>query len=180
MNIKSIYVLSALAAVAMTVACSSSRESTQVTETSPQIIATTRATVSSYTPQSAMLIKAKIYKTNGDYIANVPVNVSGDKLISYPAPSDLGPGSMPVKLDGGFLLDRRGIGPDTRFTTYTYEEYAAFPESPSVEELMAAIIPDARVTEIIEMPFAYSHEAADKCNELIATGLPGCQIIFPY
>lgn len=126
--------------------------------------------------QNAYVPKARIYKTNGNYSENVPVTCdpSTGAIVSYPAPGDLA-GQAPVALDGGWLLDRRGVGPDSRFTTYTYSEYASLKSVPSLEQLQKAIIPDARVTELVEMPFAYSPNCAAACDSLIRLGLPGCR-----
>lgn len=126
--------------------------------------------------KSAAVAMTRIYKTNGDYADLVPVtlNASRTELISYPAPGDL-KGAEPVKLDGGFLLDNRGVGVNTAFTRWTYAEYSAMPSAPSAKEIMANIIPEARITEIYEMPFAVgTPDAARRCNELIAAGLPDC------
>ena len=40
-----------------------------------------------------MFPKAVIYKTNGDYNDNVPVNLNADRtsFVSYPDPSDVSP-----------------------------------------------------------------------------------------
>lgn len=126
--------------------------------------------------QSAEIPKVRIYKTNGNYADNVPVTLdaSRTKLLSFPAPSDLR-GSAPVKLDNGFLLDRRGVGPATAFTRWTYEEYSALPSAPGTKEIMDNLIPGAAVTELYEMPFTIgTPDAAERCNELIKEGLPGC------
>lgn len=41
---------------------------------------------------------------------------------------------------------------------------------------MANLIPEARVTELYEMPFpASTPDAPARCNTLITTGLPGCK-----
>ncbi|WP_297072096.1 hypothetical protein [uncultured Duncaniella sp.] len=129
------------------------------------------------TRPSAVVPMAKIYKTNGDYAERVPVmlNASRTALVSYPAPSDLRD-SEPVKLDDGFLLDRRGVGVNTAFTRWTYKEYSEMTTPPSPEEIMANLIPEARVTELYEMPFpASTPDAPARCNTLITTGLPGCK-----
>lgn len=126
--------------------------------------------------QFAYVPKARIYKTNGDYIANVPVTCdpATGAVVSYPAPGDVA-GLAPVSLADGWLLDRRGVGPDSRFTSYTYSEYASLKSAPSLEQLQKAIIPDARVTELVEMPFAYSPNCAAACDSLISRDLPGCK-----
>ncbi len=86
-----------------------------------------------------------IYSTTEDYYNNVPIilNKTKDKIVSYPAPSDLlygGELSLPIKLNKGYLLDRRGINVNTVFTSYTYSAYSALETSPSLEELYKSII----------------------------------------
>ncbi|MCM1255227.1 MAG: hypothetical protein NC221_03810 [Duncaniella sp.] len=119
----------------------------------------------------AAIPKVKIYKTNGDYDDLVPITLdtSRAKVVSFPAPTDLSEESIPVKLNDGFLLDRRGVGMNTAFTHYTYKEYMALPEAPTPSELLAAVISNARITEIIEMPFTYAHgdDIVNLCNEEI-------------
>lgn len=127
----------------------------------------------------AALAKVRIYKTNGDYDNYVPVtlNDSRDGLVSYPAPSDLH-GASPVKLDDGFLLDRRGVGVNTAFTRWTYAEYAEMQSAPSPEEIMANLIPGARVTELYETPLTTGiPDETAKCNELIKAGLQDCKML---
>lgn len=70
----------------------------------------------------AVMPKARIYRTNGDYRDKVPVNLDAARstVVSYPAPTDLT--ALPVQLADGYLLDLRGIGPNTAFTSYTYAE----------------------------------------------------------
>ncbi|MCM1077620.1 MAG: hypothetical protein NC411_09705 [Bacteroides sp.] len=122
---------------------------------------------------SAYLPKARIYKTNGDYADYVPVtlNASRTSLVSFPAPTDLRD-AEPVKLDDGFLLDRRGVGPDTAFTRWTYKEYSAMKSAPTPAEIMDNLIPDARVTEVCEMPFTTdTPNITTLCNDLIRQGV---------
>ncbi len=105
---------------------------------------------------------AVLYRMNGDYADNVPVNINpGGRLLSYPAPSDLTEDSRPLEIQPGLWLDRRGIGPDTRFTTWTYAEYMALPEAPTPGEIGRAIIPEARITETFVLPIPASEAAAD-------------------
>lgn len=120
------------------------------------------------------LPRAVIYKTNGDYNNNVTVRVnpSGDALETYPGPGDVGENSVPVALKGGWLWDRRGgIGPGTRFLTYTYAEYHALPQVPDVDVLMSRIIPGARVTEAYRLPILQSEATAEKIDSIIARGM---------
>lgn len=93
-----------------------------------------------------------IYKTAADYSQNVPVIMDSSRstIVSYPAPQDLQTGgkyATPTKLEKGYWLDNRGIGPTVAFLSYTYEEYAKMEKAPSVEELMNHIIDRNPLTE---------------------------------
>lgn len=110
----------------------------------------------------AVIPKAVAYRMSGPYADNVPVNVNAaGKIVSYPAPSDLGPGSTPVDLGGGWWLDRRGVSTNSVFTHYTYNEYRTLTAAPSPDELEAAIIPGAKVTEAVALPMTLSEAEAD-------------------
>lgn len=73
-----------------------------------------------------------IYKTKADYSNLVPVTMNPERtrIISYPATSDIRPSAQPIPLIDGWYLDRRGIGPNTVFTDYTYEEYSRLDHTP--------------------------------------------------
>ena len=131
---------------------------------------------------ASMVAMTHIYKTNGDYADCVPVtlNASGTEVVSFPSPSDL-TDATPVKLADGYLLDRRGVGVNTAFTRYTYAEYSKLSQAPSPEELLKSVIPGAKVTEIVEMPFAAgAPDAASRCDALIRQGLPGCKYLLRH
>lgn len=103
----------------------------------------------------AALRHAVIFKMSGDYADNVPVALSPNgQLLSYPAPSDLSEGSLPVRLCDGWWLDRTGVSTATVFTRWSYSEYMALPQAPTPAELLESVIPGARVTEVetIDMP----------------------------
>ena len=123
---------------------------------------------------------AQIYRTSGDFDSYVPVTVNpvDGKLVSYPAPGDITGASMPVVLRDGWLLDRRGISPDTRFVRYTYSEYHDLSQAPSPEELVGSIIPDAVVTEIVSLPYKVGEATPAKVDSLIAAGLPRCEVTY--
>lgn len=128
------------------------------------------------------LPRAVIYKTNGDYNNNVTVRVNpaGDALETYPGPGDVGENSVPVALKGGWLWDRRGgIGPGTRFLTYTYEQYHALPQVPEAETLMKSIIPGARVTAAYRLPILQTEATPDKIDYIIEHGLQYAEEIVP-
>lgn len=88
-----------------------------------------------------------IYKTRDNYFMHVPVGLSEDKksVVSYPAPGDVfynGDLAYPVKLEDGFLLDRRGITPQSGFLSWTYYEYSRFEKTPSPQELLVKMLDD--------------------------------------
>lgn len=110
----------------------------------------------------ATMPRARVYRMNGNYADNVPVGTDGaGRIVSFPAPGDVSAASKPVPLAGGWWLDRRGVGHRTAFTRFTYEEYAALPQAPSVAQLTDAIIPGARVTAVEELPWTLREAEAD-------------------
>lgn len=169
-------------AVALTfpVACSTGKAVADTPEN--PAVEVSEATGSAAMPSQAVMPKAVIYRTSGDYNMNVPVtlNESGTALVSYPAPSDVAHGQTPIPLADGYLLDRRGIGRNTAFTSYTYSEYAALKAAPSPQELMKSIIPGARVTEAVRLPMTATTAEADTAavNAMIRGGLKNCTVVF--
>ncbi len=94
-----------------------------------------------------MLPKKTAFKMSGDYADHVAVTLDGaGNLTYYPAPGDITAASAPVKMGDGWWLNRQGLGPGSVFTRWTFAEYAALKETPSQEEIKAAIIPGACVT----------------------------------
>lgn len=99
---------------------------------------------------------AIVYKTKADYSKNVPVTLSDDKtkIVSYPAPQDVfyqGKLAVPTELCHGYLLDNRGIMPNTAFLKITYEEYSKLKEVPSSDELYKQIIDKSPFTEMYDL-----------------------------
>lgn len=129
---------------------------------------------------------AIVYQVSGDDCMDlVPITLTADGkgVLSYPAPSDLNEGQTPIDLGDGWWLDRRGIGPSSVFTTYTYEQYAAMKQAPSPQELMDHIDRKARITRMIALPItaaeaesdpavarAYTEGGFVDCKELIKEG----------
>lgn len=106
--------------------------------------------------------KAILYKTSGDYRDNVPVQINADgTLISFPAPSDIPENARPVELKSGWLISPVGVGKNTTFTTYTYDEYRKLKTAPSPEEILKAVIPGSRVTITIQVPMTLQEALAD-------------------
>lgn len=105
--------------------------------------------------------RAVAYRTDGNYASNVPVQVSPEgRLLSYPAPEDVR-GATPLPLTDGYLLDRRGVGPNTVFTRYTYAAYGALPEAPQPQQLLDSVIPGSRVTTSVVLPMTLEEALAD-------------------
>lgn len=138
--------------------CATKKEQAAAPE-APEIVSAPRGPVTGGGAQQ--LPRAKAYRMNGDYAANVPVQVGADgNITSYPAPADVR-GQEPVALAGGWWLDRRGISRRSVFTRYTYGEYAALASAPSIAELKAAIIEGARPVDIVELPMTPQQALAD-------------------
>ena len=106
---------------------------------------------------ATVLPNATIFKMNGDYANNVAVTVNADGvLIYFPAPTDLTANSAPYDLGNGWYLNRQGIGANSVFTKYTFDEYRSLTTAPSPAEIKAAIIPGSRVTVFQELPIKAS------------------------
>lgn len=126
--------------------------------------------------------RAVIYQTSCDCDNLVPVNLNleGTSLLSFPAPTDLSASSTPVNLEKGWLLDRRGIGVNTRFTNYTYEEYRNLSQAPTPSQLLDNINDDCHITKIVKLPISLSEAVSNPqlCNNYIASGLENCEIVY--
>lgn len=122
-------------------------------------------------PIHRALPRAVIYKTNGDYGDNVPVtlNAAGTALVSFPSPSDITDLSTPLPLVDGYLLDRRGVSMNTRFTRYTYDRYRELAAPPPPATLIDSIIHGARVTVLHRLDITLQQALGDTAavNDLI-------------
>lgn len=110
---------------------------------------------------------AVAYRTNGDWADRVVVAMNADRtaLLSYPDVADVGPGSAPLPLAGGWLLDRRGgVSTSTAFLSWTYAEYSALGATPTVADVSAHILPDARVVEVRTLPIPLAVALADTAS----------------
>lgn len=117
-----------------------------------------------------------IYKTKADFDQLVPIAVAGEppRLISYPHPTDLkfsdGSYRYPLHLKEGYLLDRKGVGPQTVFLRLTYEDYCAQPPDPST--LLTLIAEADPMEEIWHCHLPYRQDAlVDTLNHLITSQL---------
>lgn len=105
---------------------------------------------------------ATAFRMSGDFQNNVAISLSPDgEIIYYPAPSDITADSAPINLGEGWWLNQQGIGPNSVFTSYTFAEYAALPEAPSIQQLKLSIIPGAKVTEFIELPMKFNEASGN-------------------
>ena len=96
-----------------------------------------------------------VYKTRKDYRDLVPVSLSADKtkIASYPGPGDIKTGgalALPVLLHKGYLLDMRGIGVNSAFIKYTYEEYSNLNDPPSVSDMFGMIVDKDPLKELYD------------------------------
>jgi hypothetical protein len=121
-----------------------------------------------------------IYKTRADYSNKIPVimNDAKDKIIAYPAVSDVKPGGTkgrPAKLNGGFLLDNFGITPNTVYTSYTIREYSSLEKTPSLQELTDRIIDKDPFTEIYDCGSRSGFKTYGEINGMIRKRLGSCR-----
>lgn len=106
---------------------------------------------------SSAIPQASVFKMNGPYQNNVAVTLKPDgTLLYYPAPTDIMVTSAPYDLGGGWWLNRQGVSQNSVFTKWTFEEYSKMKSVPTREEIMEAIIPGSRVTEIEKLPITIS------------------------
>lgn len=96
-----------------------------------------------------------VYKTKKDYNNLVPVLLDDDKtqIVSYPDPKDVKIGSgflLPISLQNGYLLDKKGIGLNVAFLKYTYEEYSNLKSLPNLQELYKNIIDKNPLIELCD------------------------------
>lgn len=184
MNKKCLMFLAGIAFAGVMASCHSQKKATENV-----ISETPRMTQQMIGGESNYLPKLHIYRTNGDYINNVPIMLSADgkSVVSFPAPSDISMQSLPLELSDGWLIDRRGVGGNSVFTRYTYEEYMNLSQTPSVAQLIEAVIPGSGVTEIVELPFNQSEAFGNSrekivliknCDALIKDGLQGCKVLY--
>lgn len=121
-----------------------------------------------------------IYKTKANYFNKVPVSMNKEKtvIVSYPAPSDLrinGKLSIPTPLIDGYLLDNRGIGFSVAFTSYTYKEYAALKQAPSIEELFERILDNDPLLELYNCSKNLKIKGdSEKINKMVKKGFKAC------
>lgn len=116
-------------------------------------------------PSSAMP-KATAFRMSGDYADNVAITVGSNGNLQYfPDPKDITADSKPINLGNGWWLNRQGIGYNSVFTKYTFAEYAELPAVPTIEQLKNSILPGAKVTQFIQLPYSIG-DASDHIAEI--------------
>lgn len=117
-----------------------------------------------------------VYKMKQDYSRQVPVELSPDRteVVSFPGIRDiyLHEGfAYPTKLEDGYFLDNRGIGPQVAFLRLTYDEYSKLELTPSASLLMNLILDADPILEMYDCGNRNSFADAEAAmNELILTG----------
>jgi len=133
--------------------------------------------ISAYSNAQAPLV---IYKTKADYSENIPVvlNAAKDKIISYPAVSDIsfkGNFRKPVKLKDGFLLDNIGLSPNSAYTSFTWKEYASLKKTPSPQQLLSRIIDADPFVAMYNCGRRSDYSSTAELNELIKSNFTNCK-----
>ena len=126
-----------------------------------------------------------VYKTKKDYSHHVPVILSPDKkrIVSYPAPTDVKTGNtypIPTRLQKGYLLDNRGIGPDVAYLKLTYKEYAKLVTPLSEDSLLKLIIDEYPLVEMCNCGSRYAmKDPVKEINQKIRKGTlkTDCQVL---
>ncbi len=146
-------------AVALSLAACAAKKEQPASAVEPELVkAPARPVIGGPTYE---LPRAVIYKMNGDFADNVTVQVDArGNVISYPAPQDV-KDMQPVALADGWYLTRRGVNAQTVFTSYTYAEYAALPSAPTLPQLKASILKNAKITEMVTLPVTQSEALED-------------------
>jgi len=170
-----------LAFVALAVAGCGTKEQVASSAPAPQSENTTATPLSGVGKENT-LPRAVVYRTRGDYANLVPVGMSADrtKITSFPAPTDIRPATCkPIVLEGGYLLDRRGVGKNTVFLDYTYEEYAGLPQAPSPDTLKAHVTDFNPITGLYVLPVSAGEAWSDpsKANAYVRDAFAGCKVV---
>ena len=168
------HIIPIMAASIIASACSQSGKTTQ-----PGPAPAPTAISMPSTGSNAARPMAIVYSTDRDYTALVPIVMddSRTRIVSYPDPKDLRHSALPTPLSDGYLLDLRGISPNTVFLTITCADYAAMPSPPSPDTLLAHISSLHPFTAMYTLPITAAEARRDPslCDQYIANGFKGCK-----
>ncbi len=127
--------------------------------------------------------QAIVFKTRADYSDKVAITLSEDrtKVVAYPHPRDIARENglpYPTQLAEGYLLDNQGINRQVAYTSYTMEEYAALPEPPNVQELLARVIDKDPLLKMCNCGNRSRYEnPVAEINTMIGQGLALCKTL---
>lgn len=111
---------------------------------------------------AAHLPNGVAFRMSGDYADHVGVQIdAAGQLVSYPAPTDILPDAAAMSLGDGWWLSRQGVTSNTVFTRWTFEEYRNMKSAPTPAEILAAVIPGAKVTMVQTLPMNQTEAFAD-------------------
>ena len=162
-----IYFLSAMIIVSMTLSCKNSKVNQSKKNDKEEEMVGAKQTAG---PPAIM------YKTKEDYHDKVPVTLSEDKseVANYPGIKDVfykGDLAYPTNLNDGFLLDNRGIDKNSAFLNITYEEYSKLEKVPTLEELNEMILDKEPFTEMYHCGSKFDYkDIVKELNEIIDEG----------
>jgi len=168
MNRATIYFLSTMIIVSMTLSCKNSKVN-QTTKNDKEEEEMVGAKQTAGPP-------AIIYKTKEDYADKVPVTLSEDKseIANYPGIKDVfykGELAYPTNLNDGFLLDNRGLDKNSAFLNITYEEYSKLEKVPSLVEFNEMILDKDPFTEMYHCGSKFDYkDIIAELNEIIDKG----------
>ncbi len=117
-----------------------------------------------------------VYKMKQDYSQLVPVELTPDRseIVSFPGIRDIyyhDVFAYPTKLEDGYFLDNRGIGPQVAFLRLTYDEYSKLETTPTASTLMNLILAVDPILEMYDCGNRNSYaDAAAAMNQLILSG----------
>jgi len=133
--------------------------------------------------ESSFIPRMVIYKTRSNYDNYVPVimNDSRTRIISYPGHEDIyrkGELYVPIHLERGYLLDRRGINKNVVFTDITYEEYALLKKGINEDELLKHLKDIYPLEEMYITPVSITEDMPISFfNDLVKTKSKDCKIV---
>ena len=121
-----------------------------------------------------------VYKTTNDYTNNIAVIMDAERtrIVRYPAPADLRRGNeyvRPIQLENGYLLDCYGITKNVVFLDYTIEQYANFPQAPTLDEMLSHIIDKNPLVELWNCGKRTQYKTIEDVNVVVKSNFENCK-----